>query len=350
MTDDILARYPGVAGTPLAMALMCTPLLALGRHDDAYAMGRAALVRAPTDTAVADLVRKALSANVPPFHLGMLRDEPRNSCYAAAIERLVRPGMQVLEIGTGSGLLALLAARAGATVVTCESNPVIAAAARAIVAANGFADRIRVVGKLSTDLVVGIDLDRPADLLVSEVFGAGLFEEGVVASIADARARLLRADAAIVPPRAALRCALAGHDRLDRGVLDTVLGFDLSPFTSLTRPRRHLSNAPDPRVALRSMPVTTLAVDFAGAPIRTLHDRVALISEGGRVDGIAQWLHLDFGDGVTYENPPFDSPLAHWAVLVHPFATPLETAPGEVVAADARVFGRELVVSLVTGA
>ena len=340
MRGEILARYPGVAGKPQAMALLCTPLVERGRHDDAYALARTALAAAPSDTGIRDLVRKALSAGVPG-----LRDAPRNACYAAAIAAQVKPGMRVFEIGTGAGLLALLAARAGADVVTCESNPVIAAAARAVVARNGLEDRITVIGKRSTDLAIGIDLPYPCDLLVSEVFGNGLFEEGVVASIADARARLLTPQAAIVPPRAELRFALVMHDRLDRAQLDDVLGFDLSPFAPLTKPDRYLPHQPAAHVALRSPAVSALAVDFTGAPIGTLAARIALTSAGGRVDGIAQWLRLDFGDGVVYENMPFTTALAHWMAPVTAFAAPRETAPGEVIEAQVRVFGQKLIVS-----
>ena len=45
------------------------------------------------------------------------------TAYDAALRRAIRPGCRVLEIGTGSGLLAMMAARAGAAqVVTCERN------------------------------------------------------------------------------------------------------------------------------------------------------------------------------------------------------------------------------------
>ena len=345
---DLESRYPGVAGKPHAMALLCTPLIRLGRHVDAYTLGRAALALAPADTAIRAIVDAALSVDVPKYHLGMLRDAPRNACYATAIARLVRPGMRVLDIGTGTGLLAMLAARAGAEVVTCESNPVIAAAAREIVARNGFADRIRVIAKRSTALEIGSDMAERCDLLVSEVFGDGLFEEGVMATIDDARARLLRPGAPIVPPRAALRCALMIDDRPRRPALDSVLGFDLSPFASLTRSRRSLPHAPSGDTALRSPVVSALATDFMGEA-GTPHEHIALTSAGGRIDGIAQWIQLDFGDGVTYENTPFASPLAHWAIVVHAFAAPIDTHPGERIEADVQVLANRTIISLGCG-
>lgn len=348
MSDDILARYPGVAGTPRAMALLCPVLISRGDHADAYALGRAALAAAPHDTAVRDLVRRSLSADVPGFHTGMLRDAARNACYAAAIARAVTPGMRVLEIGTGAGLLALLAARAGAHVVTCESNPVIAAAAREIVASNGFADRITIIAKRSTALEIGVDLPARCDLLVSEIFGDDLVEEGVVPAVSDARARLLGPGAAIIPPRAELRCALVMHERLERlerDGLDDVLGFDLSPFAVLTKPDRYLPRRPAPYIALRSAAVSALRLDFDGAPIGRLATRIALRSTGGRVDGVAHWLRLDFGDGAVYENTPFADPRAHWLAPVDAFAAPRDTAPAEVIEVDVRVLGQKLIVS-----
>lgn len=347
MSDDILARYPGLAGRPQAMALMCRVLVARERQADAYALGRAALAAAPDDTAVRDLVRSYLTKGVPGFHIRMLRDDARNAAYAAAIARRVEPGMRVLDIGTGAGLLALLAARAGAEVVTCEANPVIAAAAREIVARNGFADRITVVAKRSTDLEVGVDLPARCDLLVSEIFGDDMVEEGVVPSLRDAQARLLVPGAAIVPPRSELRCALVMHERLerlDRDGLDDVMGFDLSPFAVLTRPDRYLSPRSQAHVALRSDAVSAMRIDFEGV-IDTPAERIALTSRGGRVDGIAHWLRIDFGDGIVYENIPFGDPRAHWLVPVHGFAAPRETVAGETIAADVRVLGDKLVIS-----
>jgi hypothetical protein len=47
------------------------------------------------------------------FHFAMINDLPRNAFYKTALDLAVRPGCTVLEIGTGSGLLSMLAARAG---------------------------------------------------------------------------------------------------------------------------------------------------------------------------------------------------------------------------------------------
>src|SRR6266567_942463 len=94
-------------------------------------------------------LRSAYRDVVPAWHFAMMDDKPRNTAYRAAIARAV-PGKRVLEIGTGAGLLAMMAARAGAsTVTTCERVGLIADRARDIVALNGLATRVKVIGKSS---------------------------------------------------------------------------------------------------------------------------------------------------------------------------------------------------------
>jgi type II protein arginine methyltransferase len=100
---------------------------------------------------------------VPKWHFNIVRDDARNAAYEAAIVRAVRPDARILDIGAGTGLLAMMAARAGAKdVITCEMNPAVADAAADIVARNGHADRVRVVPKRSTELDVAADMgERP---------------------------------------------------------------------------------------------------------------------------------------------------------------------------------------------
>jgi len=70
---------------------------------------------------------------------------PTTRMCARACERYVRKGMQVLDVGTGSGILALAAAKLGAAkVVALDVDPVAVAAARKNVALNGLADRVEV--------------------------------------------------------------------------------------------------------------------------------------------------------------------------------------------------------------
>lgn len=342
---DILQRYPQVADEPIAMAMLCQVLKTKGQAGDAYALGLAALEAAPSDTDVRDLVRAALSAGVPHWHAPMLRDGPRNACYAQAIERAVTPGMRILEIGTGAGLLSLLAARAGAQVITCESNPVVAAAAREIARRNGLADRITVISKYSTELMIGHDLDEPADLLMSELFDDALFGDGVIDIITDARERLLQPGAPILPPRAELRCALVALDHPAERPLGMVEGFDLSPFNLLAAPPAAALRARSDGATRRSPPASLLAMDFEAASFGPTRETATLISDGGPIHGVAQWLRVDFGQGVVFENSPFDESRSHWGAPINPLAEPIETVAGEPIEVTARLVSAQLLIS-----
>ncbi|MCX7680409.1 MAG: 50S ribosomal protein L11 methyltransferase [Anaerolineae bacterium] len=62
------------------------------------------------------------------------------------LEELVRPGARVLDMGTGSGILAIAAARLGAgQVLAVDNDPVAVRVARENVAANGVRELVRVV-------------------------------------------------------------------------------------------------------------------------------------------------------------------------------------------------------------
>ena len=346
LTDDIYTRYPGGRGNARATALLCALARKLNRHQDAMALGLAAVAAAPQDMEVRDIVRAALSGDVPVFHAPMLHDQARNLAYARAIERHVLPGMTVLEIGTGAGLLALLAARAGARVVTCEANPMIAAAAREIAHRNGLSDRIEVIAKQSDAIEIGVDLAEPADLLLHEIFGDTLFGEGVVGSLTDARARLLKPAAPILPPRAELRCALVERTT-PRTDLAMVEGFDLSPFDLLSSPAGYTANARSRRALPRSEPQSALRLDFmAPPPFGAESETIALTSTGGRIDAIAQWLRIDFGDGDVLENDPFTGTPSHWGAPLFDLVAPIETKPGEVISVALRRVASRLTVKV----
>ncbi|CAN0510315.1 unnamed protein product, partial [Ectocarpus sp. 12 AP-2014] len=85
------------------------------------------------------------SLAVDRWHFRMLNHSARNEAYSRAIQRAVtdaaaaaagrnsEAGVTVLDIGTGTGILAVLAARAGAShVYACEVNSVLCDVAREV--------------------------------------------------------------------------------------------------------------------------------------------------------------------------------------------------------------------------
>eukprot|EP00606_Chrysophyceae_sp_TOSAG23-5_P000739 GSChrysophyteH2.ASY1.ANO1.413.1 assembled CDS len=149
-----------------------------GRLDPAT--GDLAWVREEDEEAVNSRV---LGTNQMP---SMLHDVGRNAIYEGAIQVIVNNFAKVqgrmprvLDVGCGTGLLSMMAVRAGAdSVVGCEMFHV------------AMQDRITVIPAKSTD----IDFPTPAaqaDILISELLDSALLGESVVYSHADAIQRLL---------------------------------------------------------------------------------------------------------------------------------------------------------------
>jgi len=129
-------------------------------------------------------------------HEEMLSDRVRVDAYHRAIGRAVRPGDVVLDLGTGSGLLAFLASRAGARTVYAVEHGDIIELAREIGRLNGFTNIVFVQAN-SRELT----LPEPVDLVVHEQMGDELFNENMLENVLDVRRRLLRPGGRILPAR-----------------------------------------------------------------------------------------------------------------------------------------------------
>lgn len=332
MTDRLTllsALLPKASDDPRALIAIARQMIAGG--DRLRALDLAKQVYAMTggkgDAGV--IAAEILSDGVYSWHFLIPRDRGRNDAYEQALLRAIRPGCRVLEIGTGTGLLAMMAARAGATVVTCEADPAIAAAACDVIAANGYADKITVVNKHSTELDPERDVGGLADILVSEIVSNDLLSEGVLPAHEDAVARLLAPDGVVIPPRGTIRIALA-HDLRGRPQrLGEASGFDLSAFNRLAAPNESIRVGMD-QVALCSDPTDLFSFDFATAePRKPGRRELALESEGGRVDGVVQWIALEMDAVGRYENRPQSGAVSCWGALLWRFPAPIDTMPGD---------------------
>src|SRR2546428_8070865 len=97
----------------------------------------------------------------------MIADRVRMDAYMQALRSAVKPGAVVVDIGTGTGIFALLACRFGARrVYAIEPNDAIQVA-REIARANGYAERIEFLQMISTRAV----LPEKADVIVSDLRG-----------------------------------------------------------------------------------------------------------------------------------------------------------------------------------
>ena len=324
--DTLLSH---VADKPVPLAQLACLLLAKGQSERARELCAKAVAMAPDDEEVRTLAAKVFSREVAGWYFPMVHDHVRNMAYEIAMRRAIRPGCRVLEIGTGTGLLAMMAARAGAAeVVTCESNPVVAAAASEIIARSDFADRVRIISKSSLDLVVGIDLVDRADVLVWDVLGSNMIGAGALPTMEQAVRRLIRPGAPAIPARGTIRVALCEDRQAHLRQMNIVEGFDLSPFNRLATPVFTVKVG-DEQLALRSEPGDLFRFDFqSGGPFPQARASVSLPASGGLVNGILQWLRFEMDDEGLYENLPVSGAISAFAVVFYPLRRPMEILPG----------------------
>lgn len=87
-------------------------------------------------------------------------------------------------------------------VSACESYLPMGKLLRRVLRANGMEKKVKVFHKRSDELRVGVDLDSPADVLVSEILDSELLGEGLIPTLQQAHEMLLVKNPQTVPYRA----------------------------------------------------------------------------------------------------------------------------------------------------
>ncbi|KAG6829437.1 hypothetical protein H0H87_011392 [Tephrocybe sp. NHM501043] len=166
------------------------------------------------------------------IHAVMIQDKVRTSTYAKFI--LTNPALfrdaVVLDVGCGTGILSLFAARSGAKRVIAVDASDIAERAARIVKANGVEDIITVVRGKVEEITLPDDI-KQVDIIISEWMGYALLYESMLDSVLHARDRFLRPGGVMAPSQCKMMFSLCDSTEIFKeriGFWDDVYGFDLS--------------------------------------------------------------------------------------------------------------------------
>lgn len=262
-------------------------------------------------------------------HRRYLSDMTRMEAFEAAIRDVVRAGDVVLDMGTGTGILGLLACRAGARrVYSIDRGPIIELA-RKICAANGFQDRVVFLKGLSTR----IDLPEKVDVVVADQLDCAGFEAGLISYFADAKARFLKPGGRMIPAAIDFRLAAVQCDEHWQDVAfweRSHAGFKFSPASDLaTNVAYAVTHS---AVNLISSEATGQSIEFANDIPRKLNFDVRLHAERpGVLHGLACWFSARLAPAVVLTNAPRAEKRTERRCTFLPIANPVEVRAGDEI-------------------
>ena len=121
------------------------------------------------------------------YHHNMLMDQNRMNAFQAAIAHAVRPGMKVLELGGGTGVLSYFAAQQASKVYCVEFNPDLVTEARRFLALNPNGHKVEVIHADAFEYLP----PEPVDVVICEMIHVAMLREKQVAVIEAFKARYL---------------------------------------------------------------------------------------------------------------------------------------------------------------
>jgi len=262
------------------------------------------------------------------FHSWSLSEKAKMAAYQQAIAETVRAGDVVLDLGSGTGILAFLACQAGARRVYAVEVGEAVELAKQVCRQNGLQDRVVFLRELSTR----VDLPERVDVLVTETLGNFGLDDGVLGWVLDARARLLKPEGAIVPQSVELFIAPveapAAYRRIETWTSD-LCGLDFSPLRPFAANNLHAMRL-EPE-ALLAGPVSLGRLRLADVNTPALRSDVSVVAKRqGTLHGLGGWFSAELSKDIFLSNaPPLPPGSRNHAFL--PLAHPVPIEEGDRV-------------------
>lgn len=264
------------------------------------------------------------------YYVSLLEDQRRIAFFARAIEAVVRPGDHVVEVGSGLGTYALLAARAGARIVSAiDRDPVAMALAREIGVERISGGRVRLIEAPAEQ----VTLDEPADVVIFEDFGSFIVRPGLRRVFRHVKERLARPGARWVPPE--IEVVLAPEDYPLRTLDPARPGALPFPSDSIAILRKRALNDP---TMVDFKPEWMVAPGVAAGSVRMSGDLPARLTfaaatraaRDAEIRGLTAWMRVHGAPGEVLDNSPAE-PRPSWRVQILPFEEPVRVARGESI-------------------
>ncbi|XP_055598700.1 uncharacterized protein LOC129748212 isoform X2 [Uranotaenia lowii] len=230
----------------------------------------------------------------------MLTDKPRQEAYQNAIlgNRSLFEGKTVLDVGTGTGILSIFCAQAGARKVFAVDASNVARLAREVVRENGFEEVIDVFECRIEEFQLPNGYEK-VDIIVSEWMGFYLLHEGMLDSVIYARDKFLKPDGLMFPDTATIFVAPCSvPSRFDE--LEQLTGVSMKCFGRELRKQKsdkpEIMSVSDQQLLheghiMTWFDLTEISIDDLNAFDMK---EVLIIQKSGKFQGVCLWFDCSF--------------------------------------------------------
>lgn len=258
-------------------------------------------------------------------HRLMLGDVSRTEAFRDAINEVVRPGCSVLDVGTGTGILALFAASAGASKVYAVDESSILEIARELASINGLGESIDFRRTMAEELT----LPEQVDVLISEWMGYFALAEAMFESVIVARERHLKPRGAgtMMPSRVDLFVAPVDAPELYRAEgpglwTRSLYGFDFSLLADIELSFLETVAAHIDPGSYLAAPIQAHTIDCSTAEVSEFYFESKMeftVEREGAINGFAGHFDAQLSPSVLLSTAS-SAQLTHWKQSYFPVA------------------------------
>jgi protein arginine N-methyltransferase 1 len=269
----------------------------------------------------------------------MIADKVRMDPYAYALKAVIEPDSVVLDIGTGTGMHALLACKFGARkVYAIEPNDSIHLA-RELAQVNGYADRIEFFQDVSTH----VSLPEKADVIVSDLRGVLPLYGGHIPAIIDARERHLAPGGVLIPKRDTMWVSLVETDKVYNeliGPWDYPYGLAMEEAKQIVLNTWIEENTDTFRKSnLLTEPQIWTELDYTSIenPDVSSSRLIQKATRDGTAHGLLLWFDGEIAEGIRVFNGPGAEKMAEvYGCGFFPLLEPVSIEKGDTISLDIR--------------
>jgi len=271
------------------------------------------------------------------IHEEMLKDEVRTKTYMRSIveNKHLFKGKTVLDIGCGTGILCMFAAKAGAKKVFGIECAEIYHKAKKIVEDNGFQDTITLIKGKVEEITLPVD---SVDIIISEWMGYFLLYESMLDTVLFARDKWLAKGGHIFPDKASMFIMGIEDHEYRQSKIDywkNVWSFDMSVIRELAI-MEPLVDTCDPNQIVSSAD-KLIDIDIYTVQKKELDFSAKFSIDATRDDflhGFVVYFSVDFSRShrpIGFSTGPHDK-YTHWKQTVFYLDEPVSVSRGDCIA------------------